>query len=174
MSSNQPQKNGSSASNRQNDNGDIQQYKYDEMSNKVLRSDRRLMDDTSSYREPSSNPISLSGRISVKDMGKALNHGTTDKESQEIKLKEMKYAEKKLDKLSSNNNKTFKSSNSVNSNILNLDLEGINYVPTDELNKSTYNLILSWCSKILDDDVSHSIVVSLSDIWRSISQMTNS
>lgn len=164
MSSNQPQKNGSSASNRQNDNGDIQQYKYDEMSNKVLRSDRRLMDDTSSYREPSSNPISLSGRISVKDMGKALNHGTTDKESQEIKLKEMKYAEKKLDKLSSNNNKTFKSSNSVNSNILNLDLEGINYVPTDELNKSTYNLILSWCSKILDDDVSHSIVVSLSDI----------
>ncbi|OWB77554.1 hypothetical protein B5S32_g1724 [[Candida] boidinii] len=165
MSSNQQQKNSSSASNRQNDNGDIQQYKYDEMANKVLRSDRRLMDDRSSYKEPSSNPESLSGRISVKDMGKALNHGTTDKESQEIKLKEMKYAEKKLDKLSNNKNKKFKSSNSINSNILNSDiLEGINYVPTDELNKSTYNLILSWCSKILDDDVSHSIVVSLADI----------
>ncbi|ODV87149.1 hypothetical protein CANARDRAFT_174242 [[Candida] arabinofermentans NRRL YB-2248] len=90
------------------------QYKYDEMSNKVLRTDKRLLDD-GLERNIITTPQSLIGKISVKDLDSS-------------------------------------------------NLESYNYSPTTPENNEIFDLILTWCSNQLDNDVPDDILRSLADI----------
>ena len=56
-------------------------YRYDEMSNKVLKLDRRFLNTNQNPQRDAeiSQPKSMSGKITAKDMGKDVRSGTPEK-----------------------------------------------------------------------------------------------
>lgn len=112
------------------------QYSYGEMSNKMIRSDRRLQD-VRSTDDPSSNPTSLAGKISIKDMGSKY---IGDKESTEPRKKT-----------------AFHTNYSYSSSI-----ESIGYHPTTEESAHMFDLIMVKVAQLLPD-TSHEVVLSAAD-----------
>lgn len=119
------------------------QYKYEEMSNKVIRADRRPTE------EPNSNPSSLVGQISVKDLGTRV-------------VKEAPPAD--IPKRIRSNNGKPKTNPSTYGNYTNSnDFEEISYHPTNEETAHIFDLIMTELSQYLVD-ASHSVVLSAADL----------
>lgn len=115
------------------------QYKYEEMSNKVLRNDRtRRRDD-----KDDSNPVSLAGQISVKDMGTRVSQ---EKTSDRPVIKE-----KDIPKQSNPNNYSYTGT-----------LENISYHPTNEETAHIFDLIMVEIHNFLPDS-SHDVIISAAD-----------
>lgn len=120
------------------------QYKYEEMSNKVLRAnkaDRNLAEDVNS------NPSSLVGQISVKDMGTRVSKEPADIPKKVRLTKSEPKAEPRT------------AASYANSN----DFEEISYYPTNEETAHIFDLIMTELSKFLVD-ASHSVLLSAADL----------
>jgi pre-mRNA-splicing helicase BRR2 len=156
---------------------DLSKYKYEEISNKVLRADKRLLDSGSlDSKIVDTTPQSLKGKISSKDFGSNLvkiNDLTLEKEIGEEREKLRKSIQSSLDAFESkekHKNKLKKSDsrstrNHKSSSLLATNsLETLNYIPTTESNLYIYNQIISWCDDKLDKDLPDDIISSLTDI----------
>ncbi|KAG7922565.1 hypothetical protein KL905_001786 [Ogataea polymorpha] len=119
------------------------QYKYDEMSNKVLRANRRLMDDRGEA-SVLTTPQSVIGKISIEEMGSRV-----ERETKEAPLRVAK-KKKKI-------NRSMRT-------LLDTSIEELTYVPTSEKSQQIYEDLLAWCSEQLDSDVPGDIVQSMADI----------
>lgn len=140
------------------DNVDI--YKYEEISNKVLKQDRRLVDDISSEKHVDTNPHSIKGHISSADFGSRVsNTNRSEKQTVEaIKEVENFVKGKKSARQLKNKNVNPKKS------LLDDNFERLNYTPTTESNKHVYSQILTWCANQLDNDLPEDVIKSLADI----------
>ncbi|KTW29425.1 hypothetical protein T552_01377 [Pneumocystis carinii B80] len=135
----------------------MDQYKYSEISNKVSKADQRFV--TRRDHEATGEPESLSGRISVKDMGSRVSRNTQPentikKETQVIDDEfDQKYKKKKALK-----------KKSIYSSILDNteDLEGLIYYPKTKETRETYEALLAYVHEFVGDQ-SHDIVRSASD-----------
>ncbi|SCU87351.1 LAFA_0E06216g1_1 [Lachancea sp. 'fantastica'] len=139
-------------------------YRYDEMSNKVLRADRSLHTQrTDPLRDAAeSQPKSMLGRISVKDMGAsaAQTHATTPLENETYQAEE--FTSREIAR--SRPKKARKNRNGANSTILSGDsMLKLNYRPSDAANSGRYEEIVYLVSLLLGDDMPHDIILSATD-----------
>lgn len=144
---------------------EIGKYKYEEISNKVLRTDKKLLDDGSFEKSIDTNPHSLKGKVSAKDFGTNIKHSKVarDDEEKEQILKNMENSLKttKTPKRVQQKRQHYKGSSAL---LDSTTIEPLNYVPTSESNVFTYNQIIEWCSQKLDNDLPEDVVASLADI----------
>lgn len=135
----------------------MDQYKYSEISNKVSKADQRFV--TRRDHEATGEPESLSGRISVKDMGSRVTKNTQPESTIKKDTKiiddefDQKYKRKKLIK-----------KKNIYSSILDTteDLEGLIYHPKTKETRETYEALLAYVHEFIGDQ-SHDIVRSASD-----------
>lgn len=140
-------------------------YNYDAISNKVIRKDKRLMDQGSrDFSDIDTNPHSLKGIISAKDFGSKIQNNLERniEEKDELQIS----VEKSLqDEVSSKKKKNHKTNKTRNTSLAGSNfIEILNYIPTTQSNKNTYTKILSWCSLRMDNDVPDDVIESLADI----------
>jgi len=146
-------------------------YKYNEMANKVLRTDKHLLDrDALKERSKKVNtlPQSVIGEVSVKDMGSRVSSGdkVSAQDKEEIEKEINKYENKhrsrreKEDKIK---RYRFGKGARVHHDVLSSNIEKYNYYPSTDSNRETLTKILSWCSKQLNNDLPDSVVRSLGD-----------
>lgn len=140
-------------------------YRYDEMANKVLHTDKRLQTFHSDPLKDAelSQPKSMRGRIQMKDMGQ--------KATNELAPEERKEAEREVTKTLKSDEKLHqnrsKSNVTMNDNRTILDMNTgfkLKYYPTDESNTSIYEDILQWVTNLLGNDIPHDIIVETTDI----------
>lgn len=115
-------------------------YKYNEMSNKVIRSNHRRSDDGVNY-----NPSSLVGQISKADMGSAIQKGEAKKTEQERQPKPDAGSGKYFDI------SAYQSSS-----------ESISYTPTNAETAHIFDLMMTWVHNFLIDS-SHDVILSATD-----------
>lgn len=134
-------------------------YRYDEMSNKVLKADKRMASDKTNPAIDAaiSQPKSMLGRISVKDMGTSSNTGPTEEEKQ-IAIKNMEVDNVKLKSSTSKRNIT------QNSTVLDGTTDKLDYYPMDDFNTVIYEKIVQHLSILLGDDMPHDVITSATDI----------
>lgn len=140
-------------------------YRYDEMSNKVLKADRSLQTNRSDPLKDAakSHPKTMSGRISVKDMGGDAHRAVADDEKEKVR-KEMEARSLQVQKRRANQ-RFSKRSNFKNATILESDtLEQLRYYPTNEMNNQVYENIVRWVSELLGNDIPHNIILSATDL----------
>ncbi|EJS43942.1 brr2p [Saccharomyces arboricola H-6] len=130
-------------------------YRYDEMSNKVLKLDRRFMNTSQNPQRDAeiSQPKSMSGRISAKDMGNGVRSDTfegikkndlmVDKTEKRASLKKIKQGNTILEASS--------------------DFR-LHYYPKNSSNIEVYENILQWVAGILGNDIPHDLIVETADI----------
>ncbi|CUM63214.1 uncharacterized protein PRCAT00000784001 [Priceomyces carsonii] len=111
------------------------QYRYDEMSNKVLRPGRRFKDN-----DEDTTPVSLAGHVSIQDMG-------TRVVSESVQRK-------------TNSKKTSRSS--ANGTTFEGTFDNSSYHPTNEETSHIFNLIITELGKVLSDQ-SHEVIISAAD-----------
>lgn len=134
-------------------------YRYDEMSNQVLRADRSLIENrTDVHRDAEiSQPKSMSGRIRLTEMGSAVKeNGLEDNERAT--------AEKEFEKRMKSSSPQQTNSSRLDRTTVLDDITSLNYIPTDDRNTEIYDEITTWCSEILGDDIPHSIIVDATDL----------
>ncbi|CDO93346.1 unnamed protein product [Kluyveromyces dobzhanskii CBS 2104] len=134
-------------------------YRYDGMSNQVLRADRSLMENkTDVVRDAEmSQPKSMAGKISVTDMGAAV------KETQ-LEANERAAAEKDFAKRMKSSSPQQPDNTRLERTTVLDDITSLNYLPTDDRNTEIYDQIITWCSEFLGDDIPHSIIVDATDL----------
>lgn len=103
------------------------------------------------------NPQSVIGEISVKDMGSRLQKKQMTKEDQQRIDREISRAQKKSVAKKPRSGHTHHT-------ILDSDIERYRYYPTTESNKAVFGQILEWCSQQLDNDLPDDVVRSLADV----------
>lgn len=143
-------------------------YRYDEMSNKVLKADRSLhtvRTDLSQDAEQS-QPKSMNGRISIKDMGLSARPIATEEEQEETK----RQIEARLKRQQEQLEKTMKKGSNKrrygNTSILDSDdLSRLRYYPTNATNANVYDGILEWTTDLLGNDMPHDIIMSAADLF---------
>lgn len=113
------------------------QYKYEEMSNKVLQSGRRPKEDVLD------TPMSLAGQISVKDMGLRVEHEKPSTTSGEISIKKTKQ----------------KFSNQDYAGEVTAE---VSYYPTSAENGHIWELLMTSVNGLLPDST-HEVIVSATD-----------
>ena len=139
-------------------------YRYDKMSNQVLKVDRRLQTiQTDPLRDADlSNPKSVSGLISIRDMGTRVQHRMTEDEVDRAK-REVQLSNKKMEEKRAPNAWQMQSNATV------LDLRtvpsGSGYYPTDTENGKVYENILRWVTDLLGDDVPHEVILETADTF---------
>ncbi|CCF56555.1 hypothetical protein KAFR_0B02580 [Kazachstania africana CBS 2517] len=136
-------------------------YRYDEMSNKVLKADKRLqVVQTDPIKDAEmSTPKSMSGRISAKEMGMGSRNDLSDSDREKAK----KEADSVLNR--QERRVTRFPSHLRTSNVLDLgNASMLNYSPNDAENVDTYGEILQWVSDRLGTDIPHDIIMSTADI----------
>lgn len=139
-------------------------YRYDKMSNQVLKVDRRFQTvQTDPLRDADlSNPKSVSGLISIKDMGTRVQHGMTEDKVDRAR-REVQLSNKKMEEKRSPNAWQMQSNATV------LDFRttpsGSGYCPTDTENGEVYENILRWVTDLLGDDVPHDIILEMADTF---------
>lgn len=148
---------------------DLSKYKYEAISNKVLRTDKRFFDDGAfDPKSVDTTPHSLKGIISSMDFGSNIKSSTTEKQEEREELK--KVIQSSLDDLHKKGKidkklKNKRIENDTSSSLLDVNsIEALNYVPTTEANLNTYNQILIWCDDKLDNDLPDDIINSLADM----------
>lgn len=132
-------------------------YRYDEMSNKVLHADKRFQNTESDPFNDAelSHPQTMSGKISMKDMGSNVKR--------EIPEEELKFLEKELQETTEDNIR-IKESNVAKNTILNMGSDlNLKYHPTDGKNSENYNEILQWVLLKLGNDMPHDIILDTAD-----------
>lgn len=140
-------------------------YRYDEMANKVLHSDKRLQTFQSDPLKDAelSQPKSLRGRIQMKDMGQSATKDLAPEERKEAVrevTKTLKNDEKMVKK-----KPRFNAATNNNTTILDMNTSfKLKYYPTDESNTAIYENILQWVTNILGSDIPHDIIVETTDI----------
>lgn len=138
-------------------------YRYDEMSNKVLKVDKRLQENKTDLVKDAKlcQPKSMLGKISVKEMGSQVTRNMPEDE----KLN----AIKDVDKTESLIRMQIKRSHldrteQEQHRMPNYDDEKLNYNPTDEKNSKIYESVVTWVANLLGDDTSHSAILSATDL----------
>lgn len=143
---------------------DIKKYKYEEISNKVLRTDKRLLDTGSFADSADTNPHSIKGRVTAQDFGSNIKDSKVRRDSEEQE-EIVKYVESSNKSAKKTRDRQRKRLRSKTASLLETDIiDTVNYVPTTESNVLVYNQIVEWCSKKLDNDLPDDIVNSLADI----------
>ena len=140
-------------------------YRYDEMSNKVLKSERRFNDNNNTVNAADLQPKSMAGKISVYDMGKNLSNASLDVSAVGV----MKSTLVKEKPKSDTHNNLTKRINHGNSTILDSDsILKIKYYPTTTETSLVYEDILIWVTDILGSDIPHTIIIETTDFILSI------
>lgn len=129
------------------------QYGYDEMSNKVIRSERRPRND-----HENTLPTSLAGQISVKEMGSRV---VSEKQSVQQSAKPNK------------KKSTSSSSQTFNNQSYSTSYESINYRPTNEESAHIFDLIMTQVRTYLPD-TSHEVILSAADVILEILKVKDS
>lgn len=143
---------------------DNNKYKYEEMSNKVLRQDKKLLSNRADPLKDAalSVPTSLAGKVSLKDMGirSASQEVEDDEEKQVAKKVSDQLKTKELEKRKSK----MKATRLNNSTLLDsATIESLNYYPKTEETNEIYEQLVSWTSNQFGHDIQHSIVLSATD-----------
>ncbi|CAN6670657.1 pre-mRNA-splicing helicase Brr2p [Trichomonascus vanleenenianus] len=115
---------------------DYSQYKYEEMSNKVVFSDKRFTNRAGSGA--TGDPESLKGRIKVSDLGSKV---TREAPSSEVRSREVARARESRKKA-----RTIKARS-----VLNSEIGSYNYVPSTEENAQVFGLIKAWVQQFMAD-----------------------
>ncbi|QLL34924.1 hypothetical protein HG536_0H02990 [Torulaspora globosa] len=133
-------------------------YRYDEMSNKVLRVDKRLQTIKSDPQRDAElcQPKSMEGRISVKEMGMSARR--------EIDNEDREQARKSLERGQARSKKTSERPVSSMRSVLDYDNSALKYYPTDQTNKALYEEILRWITEVVGMDIPHDIIASTADL----------
>lgn len=139
-------------------------YRYDEMSNKVLKADRNLQNTTSDPLKDAemSHPKTMRGRISFGDMGSKVRH--------ELSTDEKETAEKEVTKedilqAQTTTKKTRMGHVSENSTVLSAGNQfQLKYYPTTSDNMDIYRNVLEWVTRLLGSDMPHDIISGTADI----------
>jgi len=139
-------------------------YRYNEMSNKVLKADKNLQSVQSDPLRDAelSHPKSMKNMISYKDMGSNVR--------QDLNINERETAEREVSKAAMANNKEdnkhrmdlYASNNTtllMNSNQTNLV-----YHPSSKENTLIYRSVLEGVMSILGDDMPHDVILGTADI----------
>ncbi|KAH3680742.1 hypothetical protein WICMUC_000176 [Wickerhamomyces mucosus] len=148
---------------------DISKYKYEEMSNKVLRQDKRLISNKSDpLRDAAlSVPSSLAGKISLKDLGDRAG-SPQDENDEEITDESKEIAKKMSEKYREKLNiksQALQTTRSQNSTLLDSgSIQNLKYQPKTEQTNNAYEKIVSWVSSQFDNDISHDTVLSATDL----------
>ncbi|CAM9017925.1 unnamed protein product [Wickerhamomyces anomalus] len=143
---------------------DNNKYKYEEMSNKVLRQDKKLLSNRADPLKDAalSAPTSLAGKVSLKDMG-SRSATTKDADGDE----EKRVAKKVSDQLRSEElekRRNIKSNRLNNSTLLDSgSIESLNYYPKSQETNEVYEKLVSWTSNQFGNDIQHNIVISATD-----------
>ncbi|KAL1967159.1 hypothetical protein VTN77DRAFT_3450 [Rasamsonia byssochlamydoides] len=144
------------------------QYKYSAMSNLVLQADRRFI--TRRTDEPTGDPESLAGRISVRDMGSRVQRDTAPKSKKlqvgpaDIERGAIREGEDVLER-EQRKRKRGEQGQLRGQGILSaadMLIEGLKYRPRTPATRATYDLILTMTANHLGD-VSHEVVRSAAD-----------
>ncbi|AET38994.1 ATP-dependent RNA helicase BRR2 Ecym_3516 [Eremothecium cymbalariae DBVPG len=135
-------------------------YRYDGMSNKVLRADRRLQENKADPLKDAAiaQPKSMAGRISIKDMGQI----TTNEDSniaEKPMIKELPVAKVKKEAAT-----TTATRNIGLRSVLADGIDTLKYYPSTKPNTEVYGNILAYVSELLGNDMPHSVVVSATDL----------
>ncbi|CCD23263.1 ATP-dependent RNA helicase BRR2 NDAI_0B02280 [Naumovozyma dairenensis CBS 421] len=146
-------------------------YRYDEMSNKVLKADKRFQISTYDPVKDAekSHPKSLSGRISLKDMGTNLTHDLLDEEKEEA-MKNVKRQQEKATiitqtKVNNNNNLLLNRQRQNESTLLDLDsVSPLKYYPSTNENLAHYDDVIQWVIDLLGNDIPHDIISDTADV----------
>ncbi|KAG0662889.1 DEIH-box ATPase [Maudiozyma exigua] len=139
-------------------------YRYDEMSNKVLKADKNLQNtQTDPLKDAElSHPKSMKGMISFKDMGSSVR--------QVLDINERNAAEKEVEQATDserrqNTNKTFEKYTSTNNTLLGSSNQtNLIYYPTTDDNMEAYREVLDWVTDLLGSDMPHDIITGTADI----------
>lgn len=134
-------------------------YRYDEMSNRVLRADRRLQTVKSDPQRDAElcQPKSMVGRISAKEMGGSARGEATAEEKEDAR-REMERRQR-----NSAPKATKKSAISAGT-ILDSDNLALRYYPRDEANTEVYEDILRWVTGQVGTDMPHDVIAGSADL----------
>ncbi|TID14932.1 hypothetical protein CANINC_004603 [Pichia inconspicua] len=151
---------------------DISKYKYEEISNKVLRADKRLFDDGAKERGIDTNPHSVKGKISSKDFGSGLRKDSNIlKDNEELKKTIQSSIDAFQGDISAKQNKNKSSSKSIlkksqkTASLLdNTNIQSLEYFPTNKTTLEIYSQIVSWCSSKFENDLPEDVINSLTDL----------
>ncbi|KAH7368969.1 pre-mRNA-splicing factor brr2 [Plectosphaerella cucumerina] len=146
---------------------DVSQYKYSAMSNLVLQADRRFVSRRND--EPTGDPESLAGRLSIRDMGNRVARDTAPKQKKaqglpEVQRGSLQDGEDVL--LREQRKKKGDPANLRGTGVLgttDFAIEGLTYRPRTAATRATYELILKLVSDNLGD-VPQSAVLSAADV----------
>lgn len=132
-------------------------YRYDEMSNKVLKVDKRLQTIASDPQRDAelSQPKSMGGRISAKEMGMNARR--------EANIEGQEEAKRSLERQPKSKRIPERPSHSMRS-VLEYDNSSLKYYPTDQANKDVYEEVLRWVMDVVGTDVPHDIIASTADL----------
>lgn len=140
-------------------------YRYDEMSNKVLKPDKsRNTVRTKPLKDAEeSQPRSMNGRIRVKEMGDCAREDTPQSYAAGGQPDGSKKREKsQLTTIKKNASKRHRY---AKSSVLDSDLSStLKYSPTDDENTDVYEEILKWTTDILGNDIPHDIILGTADL----------
>lgn len=130
-------------------------YRYDEMSNKVLKLDRRFLNTNQNPQRDAeiSQPKSMSGKITAKDMGKDVRSGTPEKK-------------RDLDSTVGKREKRL-SSRKIQQDSTILDASSnfrLHYYPKNSSSVELYEQILQWVTEVLGNDIPHDLIVGTADV----------
>ncbi|KAL2756416.1 hypothetical protein ACRALDRAFT_1042526 [Sodiomyces alcalophilus JCM 7366] len=150
-----------------NQQRDISQYKYSAMSNLVLQADRRFVSRRND--EPTGDPESLAGRLSIRDMGNRVARDAAPKQKKapglpQVERGGLQEGEDVL--LREQRKRKGDAAHMRGTGVLgtaDLTIEGLTYRPRTPATRATYELIL----KIVADnlgDVPQSAVLSAADV----------
>ncbi|AMD22199.1 HGL141Wp [Eremothecium sinecaudum] len=134
-------------------------YRYDEISNKVLKADKRLQENRTDPLKDAqlSQPSSMAGKISVKDMGTVISREFTEDDKQ-VASRNVARIEARKTAANLKKRKTGKNT------ILTDELELLNYYPTTDATKEVYEQIVQLVTNFLGSDLPHSVIVSAADL----------
>ncbi|EDO14727.1 hypothetical protein Kpol_1075p5 [Vanderwaltozyma polyspora DSM 70294] len=135
-------------------------YRYDEMSNKVLQSDKKLIDNATKDAIES-QPKSMAGRINLNDMGKSVVYETPTEPLQN--------PDSTGTAIGIVRDEPITYTNTRGQTILDMDgVTKINYYPTTAENSQVYEEILEWVTDMLGDDIPHETIIETSDLLISV------
>ena len=139
-------------------------YRYDGMSNKVLKADKNLQNTQADPLKDAelSHPKSMKGMISFKDMGSNIRQ-ELDTNERSAARKEVEHAANSGRKQTAN--KAVESYTSNNTTLLgNNNQTNLIYYPTTDENMEIYRNVLDWVTDLLGSDMPHDIITGTADI----------
>ncbi|CAI1964349.1 hypothetical protein SEUBUCD650_0E02620 [Saccharomyces eubayanus] len=130
-------------------------YRYDEMSNKVLKLDRRFFNTNQNPQKDAeiSQPKSMSGRITAKDMGKDVRSDTPGKKRDLDSIVGMREKRPSSRKIQQDSTILDASSNFR-----------LHYYPKNSSSIELYEQILQWVTEVLGNDIPHDLIVGTADV----------